>query len=366
MHTPANLRDPAPETPPALSEDDLTILNFANLVLRRRDIVVGWMLLGALLAVGFAVLSRRTYTASAAFMPQSKRGTSGLSGIAAQFGFALPLGDGGPTPAFYVDLINSRPLLGSLVDTRFAPVGDTGGGSGNLVDLYRSHGRTLALRRDAAIRRAEKDVNAFAQPKTGVVHLEVTAMTPDLATQMTRRIIELVNSFNVETRQSQAAAERRFAERRKDEVASELRAVEDTLQAFLQRNREYRNSPGLSFQQDRLSRRVSMQQQLYNSLADAYEQAKLEEVRDTPVLTVVEAPMRPVRPDSRGVIKKGLAGLLVGGVIGGLLAALREAAARLSDQGRPEVGEFLRLVRGVKSDLRRPWVPLRRWLSRDH
>ena len=364
MHTTANPRPPVPATGHPPSEDDVAILNFANLLLRRRDTVIGWMLLGALLAVGFALLSRRTYTAAAAFMPQSNRGTSGLSGIAAQFGFALPLGESGPTPAFYVDLINSRPLLGSLVDTRFTYGTDTGEAKGNLVELYRSRGRTAPLRRDAAIRHAERNVNAFAQPKTGVVHLEVTAMNPGLATQMTRRIIDLVNTFNVETRQSQAAAERRFAERRKGEVAADLRAAEDRLQAFLQRNRDYRNSPELSFQQDRLSREVSMQQQLYNSLVEAYEQAKLDEVRDTPVLTVVETPLPPVRPDSRGVIKKGLAGLLVGGVIGVLLAFMREAAARLNAQGQPEVGEFRRLARGVRNDLRRPWLPVRRWLGR--
>lgn len=364
MHTTANPRPPLQPTGHPPSEDDVAILNFANLLLRRRDTVLGWMLVGTLLAAGIALLGKRTYTVTAAFMPQSKRGVSGLSGIAAQFGIALPLGESGTTPAFYVDLINSQPLLGNLVDTRFSYAADSGKASGNLVELYHSRGRTAPLRRDAAIRRVEKNVNAVAQPKTGLVHLEVTAMNPDLATQMTRRIIDLVNTFNVETRQSQAAAERRFAELRKAEVAADLRAAEDRLQSFMQRNRDYRNSPELSFQQDRLSRAVSMEQQVYNSLAEAYEQAKLEEVRDTPVLTVVEAPTPPVRPDSRGVIKKGLAGLLVGGVIGVLVAFLREAATRLNSQGQPEVGEFRRLAQGLRNDLRRPWLPVRRWLGR--
>jgi len=362
MHTTVSARHEAPLATLPPSEDDVAILGFLNVILRRRDTVIGWMLVGALLAAGFALISRHTYTVTAAFMPQAKRGASALSGIAAQFGIALPLGETGPTPAFYVDLINSHPLLGSLVDTRFTYRADTGVATGNLVELYRSRGRTAPLRRDAAIRRAEKNVDASVQPKTGVVRLEVTAMDPDLATQMTRRIIDLVNTFNVETRQSQAAAERRFAEQRKSEVALDLRSAEDRLQSFLQRNRDYRNSPELSFQQDRLSREVSMQQQLYTSLVEAYEQARLEEVRDTPVLTVVETPTPPVRPDSRGVLEKGLAGLLVGGVLGVILAFLREATGRLGDQSQPEVGEFRRLSRQLKNDLRRPWLPIRRWL----
>jgi uncharacterized protein involved in exopolysaccharide biosynthesis len=364
MQTTRTSRPELPTSDGQLSEDDVSAVRFLNVLLRRRDTVIGWMLIGAMLAAGYALVGRRTYTVTAAFMPQAKRGASGLSGLAAQFGIALPLGETGPTPAFYVDLIKSRPLLGSLVDTRFTYQADTGTATGTLVEVYHSRGRTPALQRDAAIRRVAKNVDASDQPKTGLVDLEVKAIAPELAVQMTRRIIELVNTFNVETRQSQAAAERRFAEQRKVEVARDLRSAEDRLQLFLQRNRDYRNSPELSFQEDRLTRDVSTQQQLYNSLLEAYEQAKLEEVRDTPVLTVVEAPMLPVRPDSRGVITKGLAGLLVGGVLGMLLAFLREAILRLRDQSQPEVGEFRSLSRQLQSDLRRPWQPLRRWLGR--
>src|SRR3712207_7894583 len=56
-----------------------------------------------------------------------------------------------------------------------------------------------------------------------------------------------------------------------------------TLFRSYQRNRDYRNSPELTFQQERLSREVSRVQQLYGRLSEAYEQAKIEEVRDTPV-----------------------------------------------------------------------------------
>src|SRR5213596_80750 len=100
MHTTVSARHEAPLATIPPSEDDVAILGFLNVILRRRDTVLGWMLVGALVA--------------AAFTPQAKRGASALSGIAAQFGIALPLGETGPTPAFYVDLINSHPLLGSL------------------------------------------------------------------------------------------------------------------------------------------------------------------------------------------------------------------------------------------------------------
>ena len=126
--------------------------------------------------------------------------------------------------------------------------------------------------------------------KTGVVELEVTAGNPGLAQEINQRLIDLVNEFNLRTRQSQAANERAFTERRLEEVRQELRATEDGLQSFLQRNRDYTNSPALTFQVERLQREVSMRQEVFTTLAQEFQQAKIEEVRDTPVITVVEAP----------------------------------------------------------------------------
>ena len=158
-----------------------------------------------------------------------------------------------------------------------------------------------ALKREAAIRRLGDDVQATTVQKTGVIDVAVTTRNPALSLQVSTRLIELLNQFNLESRQTQAGAERRFTEQRLGEVKGDLRAAEDQLQHFLQRNREYRNAPELNFQQERLQRQVQLQQQLYTTLSQSFEQAKIEEVRDTPVITVVEPPEAPVRPDPRGL-----------------------------------------------------------------
>jgi uncharacterized protein involved in exopolysaccharide biosynthesis len=108
-----------------------------------------------------------------------------------------------------------------------------------------------------------------------------------------------VDSFNLKSRQSQASQERRFTEQRLTQAQADKRQAEDELQAFLQRNRDFRSSPQLSFAYDRLADNVSLRQQLYTTLAQSYEQARIEEVRDTPVITIVEPPMLPARPDPR-------------------------------------------------------------------
>jgi tyrosine-protein kinase Etk/Wzc len=186
---------------------------------------------------------------------------------------------------------------------------------------------------------------------------------PSLAAQATSRILEELNRFNLSTRQTRAAAERRFTEQRLRDVQAELRAAEDELQRFLQRNRDFRNSPVLVFEQDRLAREVAMKQQLYTTLAQAVEQAKIDEVRDTPVITIIERPEVPVRPDSRGLIKKGVVAILVGGIIGVLLAFVREVARNTETDGSEEAARFVMLKNETNDDLRHPFRALWRLMG---
>ena len=93
----------------------------------------------------------------------------------------------------------------------------------------------------------------------------------------------------------------------------ELRDAEAGLESFLQRNRRYQDSPQLVVEFGRLQRRVELRQQVANSLSQAFEQSRIEEVRNTPVVTIVERPEGAAKP-ARTLRQAAL----VGGVLGGL------------------------------------------------
>jgi uncharacterized protein involved in exopolysaccharide biosynthesis len=347
------------ETP----EEDVSFLGIANVLLRHRRLVVGWTLLVFTAVVGFTVFAPRTFTTRSSFMPQARKQTGGLSGLAANLGVLLPTLDGGQSPAFYADLLESRSILGAVVDSSITYRTNGGEARVNLIDFYRSKGATPLRRRDAAIRSLAEDIEAGTVQRTGVVNLEVTMTQPGLALEVSRRLIDLVNQFNLRTRQSQAREERRFTETRLAEVRRDLRAAEDRLETFLQRNRDTRNSPQLMFQTDRLQRDVSMQQQLYTTLAEAYEQVKIEEVRDTPVITVVQHPELPARPDPRGLIGKGILGLLAGLFLGAGLAIWKSYAANSERSGTSAAAEFAVLRQQALGDLVQPWRPVAQLLG---
>ena len=342
---------------PAPAPGEISLLRVVNVVLKHRALVLGLALLVVCVVAAVTLLAPRTYSSSTLFMPQARKMPSNLSGIAAQFGVALPGSDPGESPQFYVDLIQSREILRPVVDSSYRAAGVAGGAgprTAAFADLYRVTESDPARRREAAIRRLREAIRTTVSAKTGIVTLTVRAPDPELARGVTHHVLTLLEAFNREKRKSQAQAEREFTERRLAEVRGELRTAENRLEGFLQTNRAYRGAPSLEFEQERLARDLSFRQQVFATLSQSYEQAKIDEVRDTPVLTVIEAPEAPVNPDSRYVVIKCALALALGLLLGVLVAVVREYIGGSNQDPTGELQTFAALRRQALTDIRHP------------
>jgi uncharacterized protein involved in exopolysaccharide biosynthesis len=332
--------------------DELSLVALLNFVLRARRRIL--LVAGAFFLVGavYSVVRHRSWTSEASFQPQSGSAAGNLgqlAGIAAQFGLQLPQGEESQSPDFYVSLLASREIL---VAAGMSTYGEATEGH-TLADYYEIDGATQGLREEKVFKRLSHEVQAHPDIKTGVITLSVQASSAPLAHALAARLLELLNEFNLRTRQSQAGAERAFAERRLAEVRDSLRAAEDRLQGFLQRNRDFRNSPELTFQQDRLGRDVTLQSQLYQTLATSYEQAKLGEVRDIPVLTIVGRPTLPPRADPRGLLKRSVLGAFLGTLLALALAFIAEMRATRATAPGAEFDELRTLLGAARAELGR-------------
>ncbi len=306
--------------------DDLTVSGLLEFLLRHRRLVLGTGLLAFLLVGGVALTRSRTYTSTARFMPQSSEGTlSQLSGLAATFGVSVPATDQGSSPNFYAELLKSRDVLRRTVESRYAFAARGDSMRGTLIELFETGRDSPAARRDAAAKALLKSIEVGIGRETGTINLEVSTAWAELSQQVAGRMIQLVSDFNLHRLQTKAGAERRFVEARVDEAQDTLRAAEARLEGFLQRNRAYQNSPQLLFEHDRLERQVAMRQQVYTALAQSYEGARIDEVRNTPVITIMEPPDLPAKPDARLALVKGIFAGLVGLALGAFFAALRHA-----------------------------------------
>lgn len=303
-----------------------TLLDGWRLIERHRLVMLALPLLVATIAVVYGLARPRQYTSASAFMGASgDLARSGLMGLAAQYGFRMPSADVSQSPQFYADLLRSRQVLDSVVNGRYQYRAEDGAVRvGTLADVFESTGETPRLRNENAMLVLDQRTNITVGRETGVVRLSVSTRWPEISSAIASRYLELLNHFNVATRQSRASAERRFTQARLREAEGDLRASEDRLKEFRRLNRRYEGAPALEAENDRLQRDVSIRQQVYSTLLQAYEQARIDEVRDTPVITIVEQPYLPVRPDRRGLLRLAILGALVGAIVAAGYVLLRE------------------------------------------
>ena len=296
-----------------------------ELLVRRRRLIIATSAALVAIVLMYNLMLERTYTSTASFVSQSGRTqSSSLGGIAAQFGIAIPNDAGTDSPQFYLDLITSRAILDTVVGTRYNLPTASGIKATSLLDVFDAKGDNLPQRTAYAERKLREHLSGTIGKQTGVVNVSVTTPNAILSKLVVARILDAINAFNLQKRQSRATAERRFTEERLATAKAELLAAENRLQDFMQENRVYNTAPRLSFEQDRLSRDVQNRQQIVNVLSQSFEQAKIDEVRDTPVITVLDAPDVPPNPDSRGLLAKVIFSLLSGALLGVFIAWLQE------------------------------------------
>lgn len=318
------------------------MIGLFDLVLRHARLVFGLAIILAVETGVALLLGPRVYTSSASFLPQSSSNApSALSGVASELGITVSGDQSGQSPDFYVALLHQQSMLRRLVDSRYSIRGRLQ--PLTLTDILAAPSGSPALRRRSAINSLRNQTRIALNIKIGLVQIAVSSRDPQLSKQIADNYLRFVNDANREILRQRATEEGRFIDDRLAATRAELYAAEDRLQSFLRTNREFGNVGELVFQRDRLQRDVQLRQQIYSSLAQAYEQSRLDQVRDTPVITLVEQPTVPEFPDSRHLGVKVILAALVGGLIGILIAWSFEFTES-NERGVGSRGEFRRLL----------------------
>jgi uncharacterized protein involved in exopolysaccharide biosynthesis len=309
----------------------VSLLELAEPLARRWKLVLGIPAVLGLVAGLVSAILPSVYSAQTTLTPVASSSIGGLgvsalaslAGLAGQLGVSTGAG-GTISPDFIAQVLKSREVLTATVESRFR----SGNEERPLLDILGVEGRSPAVRLSRGIRKLEKSVRTRVDHATGIVTLMVQAKDPVLAADIANRMRVILNSFNLERRQSQSREQARFTRERLSEAEAELRAAEAAQLRFLQANREYLGSPVLEFEAGRLQRIVDLKQEVYVSLAKAYDEARISEVRDTPVITTIDSAVAPDRPSGPKLVLNVVIGVLIGGILAFILVFLLERRAR--------------------------------------
>ena len=365
IHLPSagGLADASPRLAPRLTangHDEISALKLAVPIVRRWPLIL-WSTAGlAALALALTFVLPARYTARTSFTVEASSNSISLpksiAGLAGQFGVILGnTGSSAPSEDYFTALVRSdtitHPLLLShyTADGRLAEMGGT-----PLLDVLGVKGETPAKRLENGSRRLSRMVRGEIDRKSGIVTLMVADRDPQRAAAIGNRLIELLNRYNVEQRKSRSRQQREFAGARLAEAQADLRAAEARLESFLSSNRRYQQSPLLLFEFNRLDRSVLQKEQLTSALAQSYEEARIAEAGDTPVISVIDAARVPTRRSFPVRWQFLLAGLIAGGILGLVLVFLLEARRGWIAEQQPDFLALRDAARAWRARLGRP------------
>ena len=298
-------------------------IDFFVLLRRHRGKILAAGVAGALLMGATGFLFPRQWEARSAFTSFQSGGVQlgSLSALTQQFGVQLPQGGDGATPLFYSSLIQTRGLVRALL-AQPSPFADTSARDlGDILGVSRQLSGTL--RREATVDKVLQAVTVDLNRENGVVSVGVKTHDPQVSLWINRSLLQLLDTYFGAIRRTRARSERLFANEQRMIAKREARAAEEALEVFLRSNKNYSNSPTLTAEFERLSRETSLRQSVYSTLEQAFYKARLDEVRDTPTISVIEQPVEPAKPVSRYIALRLLFGLFLGAVFTALILVMQ-------------------------------------------
>jgi uncharacterized protein involved in exopolysaccharide biosynthesis len=331
-------------------DEELSLFTLSAILLRNRWRIARWALAGGVMAAAAVAWKPALYRASASFVTQGggeNARSGGLASLAGQFGVSIPAANASQSPEFYQRLVRSRVILQPILHMS-VPAAGSGGGTAKLIDLLEIEGETPKRRDELGVTALQGIVAATVAKPIGAVEVSAATEWPTVSEAIVNAVITGVNDFNERTRQTQTSGERRFAEQVMAVKLRELQEAEERVKQFLRSNRVFRGSPDLENQHESLQRDVMMKQQVYTTVAQSYEDAKIREVRDTPVITVLEPAYVPTIPEPRGRIASVIVGILFGAFVGALVSILADALVRRHREGSADATELVAVATEIK------------------
>lgn len=353
---------------------DVVLIVTRNLgLITRTTIVVGS--LGLL----FALFASSDYKSSARVIREVETDNPmrNLSGLSLLSGIGLNLGGSstGLTPEAYPDILNSREVRLAVVrDTfYFESMGRhaTFTEFANQQTVFTTIKRfTIGLPR--TIRRALQDnprdaiptttteaaqlpteeeekamksvmdlVSSSVDPETGLMVISSTTKESLLASELTQSFVRHLVKRVETIRTEKTRRDLEFITRRYSVAADSLRAAENALAIFDDRNNNPQ-SARLRAERSRFQRQVTFKTELFSDLQAQLTQAEIDLQRSRPVITILEHPVPPIEPSGpRRFLLIGIS-LILGAILGVCLAFTRAVldSIRSRDEGKAKIDEI--------------------------
>lgn len=296
-----------------VKNDEIDLRAVFSVLWKRRSIMYYSMLVAVIIGLIYILVAPKLYRSEISLHPVDDSGIDlgALSALASTFGKA---GMGG-ADLYLPDVLNSENLKFKLIAatwesqeyehpvtlTQYWEVQDGFEGLSIQNITNKIFGRTLT-KAEAEHRNLLKTLDilknriSVSEEASGLIRVGVTMEEPQLAANITNSIGSILLQHLTDTRNKQARAKREFLEGRLGDANLELKQSEDKLTEFRNKNSSISTSPSLQLEFNRLTRNVEIQAQIYLSLRQQFELARVEEINSTPQVLILDEAQRAIKP----------------------------------------------------------------------
>ncbi len=263
------------------------------------------------LGILYALLATPLYKSTITMYPsgESSGGLSQLQGMASMFGMNMGAGES----TFHIpDIIDSRTLQTKIIykkwDTgmlnlqvdliTYWKINNENKFSINPLNWFSKSEDNMNLKWESSALEKLSERISVKEDKTGLIKVDVLMEEPELSAQISNFVYEAVVEFTNMNHIEAAKLNRGFIQERQGEVKEILINAENKLKEFRSKNRKVMDSPQLQLELERLMRDVEIQTQVFITLQQQFELARIEEVKETASVVVLDKGFPSVDKDT--------------------------------------------------------------------
>ncbi len=294
------------EKPKIIIDNKIDFKILTRVLISRKFYIISFTILSMALGLGSSFFFKKNYNAEISLYPAKKdmmQGISQFQNLAANFGMNTPKND----QDFNIpDVVLSRLIANKAIRQSWIANNEQ---KMSLIELWKLDSAPWysfifdfnidsTIVNEKAIRKFKKHVQVSEDRLSGLINISTTFQDPYIAASVANFIGDQVEIYIQKENSAQSTKEKLFISERLSVVKSELQKAEINLKKFKETNRGYENSPELFMFYSQLFREVEAKKEVYLMLQQQLELARIEEVKQSPILHILDAAVPPINKSS--------------------------------------------------------------------
>jgi uncharacterized protein involved in exopolysaccharide biosynthesis len=241
-----------------------------------------------ILAIIISLILPETFKSTAVLLPDTDKSKLGLGGSLSSLAAIAGVNVGGEESVvrLYPTILKSESVLRTVIYSKYKTKEYSD--SVNLIQYWNIKEKNPERDYEVALLNLRTILDVAMDLKTVVLTMSMETEEPQLSADILNNTICVADKFIRTQRNTNALEQRKWIEARLVEVKADLSKAENALKEFREKNRMVSSSPQLLLDQERLMREVQINTVMYTELKKQYELVKIEEIRTTPIINVMD------------------------------------------------------------------------------